>query len=250
MPGPVVVVIGTNKQAPECSTHKGCNMSATTNNTALPQIITGTSSLSDMALLILTDRVLVGMTDNPHFAVWPPGVPPLDEVRVDRNNFQVGIIAAQNHDSLKIAERNTLRAILEKKINHLAAFVQMAAHGDADALASSGFELRRPRSSSSSAGSDEPLPAPTDFSVEHGSLSGTLTLHASRPTGARACDIEVAQGDPSVPENWHHWDVSGSWSRITLSGFTPGQVYWLRVRAIGGKTGHGLWSNPIRIMAV
>lgn len=225
-------------------------MSATTNNNALPQINAGTSTLSDMELLVLTDRVLTGMTNNPHFTPWPPGVPPLDEVRGDRNSFQAAMIAAQSHDTFKIAERKALRVVLENKLSHLAAFVQMAAHGNADALASSGFELRRPRSSSSSASSDEPLPAPADLSVEHGSLSGTLTLHVTRPPGARACDIEVAQGDPSLPENWRHWDVSASWSRITLSGFTPGQVYWVRVRAVGGKTGHGLWSNPISIMAI
>ena len=52
-------------------------------------------------------------------------------------------------------------------------------------------------------------------------------------------------------------DSEGPWTdrglspntRVTLDGFTPGKVYWARVRA-NGTAGPSEWSNPATAMAV
>jgi len=36
--------------------------------------------------------------------------------------------------------------------------------------------------------------------------------------------------------------------RIVLLGLTPGTIYFVRVRAIGGSTGYSEWSVPVSLM--
>jgi hypothetical protein len=38
--------------------------------------------------------------------------------------------------------------------------------------------------------------------------------------------------------------------KITLPGLTPGQVYSVQSRAIGGSTGYSDWSDPISHMVI
>jgi hypothetical protein len=39
--------------------------------------------------------------------------------------------------------------------------------------------------------------------------------------------------------------VSRQARRIVVPNLVPGQLYWIRVRAVGGSTGYGEWSDPV-----
>ena len=72
-------------------------------------------------------------------------------------------------------------------------------------------------------------------------------LHVARLAGARTYEIQLAQSDPSLEENWKSATSSATASQLLVEGLTPGQTYWLRVRAIGGA---GRWTDPVSLIVV
>ena len=50
-------------------------------------------------------------------------------------------------------------------------------------------------------------------------------------------------------KTWLEGIISPQARRITVTGLTPGTVYTVRARAIGGSTGCSKWSQPMSIMA-
>ena len=93
------------------------------------------------------------------------------------------------------------------------------------------------------------LPATDKFWAELGPNSGKGVLHVARVAGARLYEVQTAQGDSSVEENWKAATTSTTGSHILLEGLTPAQTYWFRVRAIGSG-GPGLWTDPISLIVV
>jgi hypothetical protein len=53
----------------------------------------------------------------------------------------------------------------------------------------------------------------------------------------------------AVNEPWQEAGIYTQARRIVLMGLTPGTVYFVRVRAIGGSTGYSEWSVPATLMA-
>ncbi len=82
-----------------------------------------------------------------------------------------------------------------------------------------------------------------------GAFSGSLDIKTSPLEGAASYDVQIAQLDPTVEANWAHTTTSKTASHIQLTGLTPGQSYWLRMRGIGSN-GVGLWTDPLNIMVV
>ena len=74
-------------------------------------------------------------------------------------------------------------------------------------------------------------------------------LPVARVAGARLYEVQIAQGVPSVEENWKPATPSATGSHILLEGLTPAQAYWFRVRAMGSG-GPGLWTDPISLIVV
>jgi hypothetical protein len=49
---------------------------------------------------------------------------------------------------------------------------------------------------------------------------------------------------------WTSAGISTQARKITLHGLTPGQVYSVPSRAIGGSTGYSDWNGPVSHMAI
>ena len=120
----------------------------------------------------------------------------------------------------------------------------MVAQGDLSILATTGYDLRRDIVRT---GGVDPLPAPSGFQVSHGVLTGTLNAQVTRLAGAGSYEVQSTQGDPGIEANWQHLLSSKNASHILLSGLTPGQTYWFRVRAVGNH-GDGVWTDPLCII--
>ena len=74
-------------------------------------------------------------------------------------------------------------------------------------------------------------------------------LHVTRLAGARTYEIQLAQGDPSLAENWKFATTSATASHMLVEGLTPAHTYWFRVRAIGSG-GPGRWADPVSLIVV
>lgn len=213
----------------------------------LLMLIVNFASLSESDFQTKITLIIGALTGNSNFPEpWPEGTTNLAQLSAAFKIYQDAYIASQSGDKLKIAERNHARQAVVELVQHIALYLQLVAKGNADILATTGFDLRHEPVKGAYAGT---LPAPTDVRVVHGSQSGTLDLHAAKLPGARAYEVDLAQGDPSQEANWHRATAVTSAQHILLDGLTPGQIYWLRLRGLGAD-GSGLWSAPVSIMVV
>ena len=56
--------------------------------------------------------------------------------------------------------------------------------------------------------------------------------------------IRPLEREKVPPGGWVPGGISTKSRSIVMSGLTPGQVYSVQVRAIGGSTGYSDWSDP------
>ena len=89
------------------------------------------------------------------------------------------------------------------------------------------------------------LPAPGNLRLSLTGISGELQVRFDRVTNAYNYSIQTST-NPNGP--WEDQDLSTA-SRVTLGGFTPGQVYWVRACA-NGSAGASAWAGPISAMVV
>lgn len=214
-----------------------------------PKIIVSFKGLSDVNLLVKSEYVYSSLHGNKYYdeASWPIKVPPLSELATTNDLFRTAIHASLSHDVTKIAERNKIRAVLEDILKRIAAYVEFAAHGDIDAMASTGFDLRRDTTPQS--GRNQILPAPSDFRVVHGLRSGMVDLHVAKLIRAKSYHVQFTEGDPNIEGNWRPALTAANSSHITLTGLTPGHTYWFRICGVSAP-GYGLWTEPLSLMVV
>ena len=211
------------------------------------RLISRFAPLGETAFLAQVGCILSAMTDNTHFPEpWPSPAPALADLQSALDRYRSAYEASMAHDLNRIAERQIAREALTALIQKLAAYVEFAAQEDELALRSSGFEIRRSNGHRAHVG---PLEAPTGLQLSHGASSGQIELRLDRLDGARSYEIQTAQGDPAVENNWHHALVSSITRRINLEGLSPMQWAWVRVRGVDG-VGAGRWSEPASIVVL
>lgn len=195
--------------------------------------------------LAKSGAIVTALTANAHYPEpWAAQVPTLAELTAAYTAYQDGYHAALTHDTLKIALRNSARQMLTELFKRLVPYLELVAQGDTHILATTGYGLRKDivRGANS-----DTLPAPADFRVAHGVKSGTLDIHIARLPGAGSYEVQTAQGDPAIEDNWHHALSSITSAHILLEGLTSTQVYWVRVRGIG-SSGAGVWTEPMSLI--
>jgi len=203
--------------------------------------------LSTSDFLVISGSIVNGMTSNSHFKEpWAGLGLTLDQLTAAYTAYEEAYHASLTRDTIKIAQRNATRQTLTDILKRLALSLELMAQGDVAALATTGFELRHDIVHSNS---NELLPAPADFRVTHGQLSGTFDVHVAGLAGAGSYEVHIAHDNPNLESNWRHAISSVNSSHIIVTGLTPGQNYWLRIRGIDSNGG-GVWSDPISIFAI
>jgi hypothetical protein len=190
----------------------------------------------DTDLIAFVRNVITLMTGNP---IYPTPLPALTVVTTSVNAFEVAVHEALDGGKIAIATRNAARVELLSLARQLAAYVQGNCGADLVSLIGSGFDAVRAPSPVGI------LPAPGNQRLSLTDKSGELLFRFDRVPNAANYSVQTA-ADNAGP--WTDQDLSTA-ARVTLSGFTPGKVYWARARA-NGSAGSSEWGGPATAMAV
>lgn len=197
--------------------------------------------------LVKSAYIITCLTGNNHYKEpWLGQGLTLVGLEAASSAFQDAYHASLTHDTLKIAQRDVTRQTLTDLLKRLALYLELMAAGDTAMLATTGYDLRHDIVHSNS---NQLLPAPSDFRVTHGQLSGSLNVQVSRLVGAGSYEVHINPSDPKIENNWQHAISSVTSTHIIVTGLIPGQTYWVRVRGLDSNGG-GVWTDPISIIVV
>lgn len=192
--------------------------------------------LPDAEMDNFADGVINGITGN---AAYPSPPVTMGNLQTARNDFVARLAAAKSGGPADTAAKNNSRQSLVGLLRQLAGYVQLNCNNDLATLLSSGFQVMSTNRSPS------PLEQPQSLVVKNG-LSGQLIASVDRIKNTRLYEgrTKVSDGDwlPSV--------FTGDSQHITFDGLTPGTIYTVQVRALGGSTGQSDWSDPSSHMAM
>jgi hypothetical protein len=192
--------------------------------------------LPDADLDNFAERVIKGITGNVAYPAPPVAIADLHTAVSD---FLSKVAAAESGGRMDTAAKNNSRQALVEMFRQVADYVHLNCHNDRATLLSSGFQAMSTNRSAS------PLEQPQRVVVKNGS-SGQLVARVARVPNTRVYEgrIKASAGD------WMRSVFTGDSQHITFDGLTPGTVYTIEVRAIGGSTGQSDWSDPSSHMAM
>jgi hypothetical protein len=209
------------------------------------KLITTFDHLNESAFLAKAGTIVTNLTANANYPEpWAVQVATLAQLTTSYTAYLDNYHAAVNHDSLKIALRNSARLALTELLKGLIPYLEMLAQGDTHILVTTGYDLRK---DIVRGGSADILPAPDAFRVTHGAKGGSFDIHLAKLLGAGSYEVQITESDPSIEANWRHATTSLTAAHILLEGLTPGQAYWVRVRGIG-TAGAGVWTEPVNLI--
>lgn len=184
---------------------------------------------------LFATSVVLGMTGNP--AYLNPLVP-LDQLSALQVSFEQKYLASMLGGKVAMALRNEARAALTEALRRQGSYVQGVALA-LSALLSSGYTAASRNST------QMPLVKPWVRKILNEG-SGQLTLRITPIANARNYQVQVQIGDGS----WLEAGVFSQARRMVVTSLTPGTVYNIRVRALGGSTGYSEWSNVTSRMSL
>lgn len=192
--------------------------------------------LGDTSLDDFGRKILKGMTGNAAYPEPPVSMQDLNAVIV---KFAGALAANETGGKVATAAKNNVRAELTVVLRKLADYVQTAHGNDMATLLSSGFgaiSTNRARVA---------LGKPGAPRVKNGN-SGQLLITVPRMANVKFFEIRFAlvAADGSLGP-WQRGAFSSRSRNMSLDGLTPGQLYVIAVRAIGGSTGQSDWSDPV-----
>jgi hypothetical protein len=190
----------------------------------------------DTDLIAFVRNVITMMTGS---LIYPTPLPTLAILTTAVNGFETAVHEALDGGKVAIATRNAARVELLSLVRQLAAYVQGNCGADLVKLIGSGFEAVRAPSPVGI------LPPPGNQRLTLTNKSGELLLRFDKVDNAANYSIQTAADDIGP---WKDEDLSTS-TRVTLTGLTPGKVYWARACA-NGSQGSSEWGGPATAMAV
>ena len=177
------------------------------------------------------------MEANPHFPRPLPSQMELERLLEDFAQDCKDTRNAMNHVRMLVAQKLRSRRKLEHALNRRGHYVQAESRGDAAAILSSAFQIRRQRQTVAS------LEAPVDLRVVPGSQPGSVVLTWDKVRHAKLYRLEYGPSDGSKVE----MPLTGR-RRKELSGLEIGRMHSFRISAIGGQTGQSPWSEAVERM--
>jgi hypothetical protein len=194
----------------------------------------GFANYADGNLITFAAGVVVNLTSNASFPTLPVSLANLENFLT---TFQEKLAAQDQGGTQATAEKNAARDALIEALRQIASYIQTLAGQDLPKLLSSGYQAN------STTHTPQPLAIPTIQKIVHGNTT-QLFVSLNTIDNARAYEVQVRSGTG----NWQTVSVTAKSREILLDNLTPGTVYDVQVRAIGGSTGSSLWSAPVSQM--
>lgn len=193
------------------------------------------ASLSDALLDEFAAKAATDLSGN---ALFPTPPVPAIALAAGQGAFHNAVLAASGGGVMLKAIKNEKRVLLETMLRQDASYVQAIAAQDLPGLLSSGFLAV------STNRTPAPLPAPVIHSLEN-APDHRVIVRLGPVANAKSYEVQMKNGG-----GWEAAGIFGSTRGIVLAGFTPGQVYMVQVRAVGGSLKYSEWSQPASLMAV
>ena len=190
---------------------------------AMSNIVKGLKGLNPKQLIMKALFIEGRMTGN---AKFPDPTPTLAEVADARESLEVAVTAAEDGGRTLTAVRNERARELKLLLDRLAGYVASLAEGDAEAILSSGYAVKR---GSSPVGE---LPAPADLRAEITAYQGRIDLRWKPVRGAAGYQVYQCDSEPTDKTTWHQVGVTTS-TRYKVTGLASAHTYWFRVAPIG-----------------
>ena len=199
------------------------------------RVIQDFGRLSDDGVVSTGTAVVVGLTNNKRFLNLPYD---LNQLQTDVTNLTSAIATAVHQGGRHAtAAKNKLRHDVIVQLRRWAMYVQANSNDDAEAVTSTGF---RPASLTRSSG---PLPKAVILSIDHGHSTQQL-ITIKKIDNAKCYEAEVATVTGNVTGDWKKAGLFTKTRKLLIKDLTPGTYYAFRVRAVGGSTNTGDWSDP------
>jgi len=155
-----------------------------------------------------------------------------------QTKFQDAITAAAQGGKLLTAAKNEAREALISALRQTAGYVQsLAPTLTVSQVLSSGFDVANASSTPS------PLDQPV-FSLDN-SMTTQLGVGLSVVPNAKAYQMQFSTGTGA----WLEAGIFPNTKGIVLTNLTPGTIYNVRIRAVGGSTQYSPWSATVSKMA-
>jgi hypothetical protein len=193
-------------------------------------------SYTDAELAEFAGNVATSLAKNTAFPNPPVSAADLNTLV---NTFHGAVQAALQGGIQFTAAKNAARVPLVDALRKIGSYVQSIANQDQQLLLSSGFyagSIKRSRS---------PLEKPVITLVENVATT-QLLVRLDPVANARSYNLQISANGNG---GWQDAGIYTSARRIVLQNLTPGTMYNIRARAVGGSTGYSEWSDPVARMA-
>jgi hypothetical protein len=202
----------------------------------MPKVKSGAAAMNDPDVLQLVDNIIAGATGKVELAGSPMTL-------VQLGTLSTAGAAALNAESIAVsglATQRTLRADkfveIREAVDKFAKFAGIVYNHNKASLQAISLDVANTPVPTG------PLPAPGNLQSFTGDLEGTIHLQWE-PVPRR--DVYITECAPAATGPWTQV-YSGKRARTTCGALTPGAEYYFRVRAQGGTTGVGPWSDITR----
>lgn len=210
------------------------------NNTPIIRVSLAFASEKVAQIIGRANGVILNMTDNAAFTT--PTVP-LAELQLLTTAAEQAVADMVQGGTAATAERNNILFSLTEKLKAQALYVQVTSANNLATLLSSGFDAV------STTRTRAPLTTPVILKLVTGQ-TGELFTSVKAIRNARGYEIQYAVLTGETMGEWMDGGFHSGSRRILLAGLTPGTVYVVRVRALGGTTGYSDWSSTGSKMCV
>jgi Fibronectin type III domain len=197
----------------------------------------GFAGYPDSDLDEFTSSVISCMTGNASFPTPPVA---LTDLAALQTAFENALAAAAQGGTALTAAKNVARDALLTALRKIAAYVQGIAAQDSATMLTSGFGVNSTNRAQS------PLNVPAIVSVTNEATT-QLTVRLQPVDNAATYQVRASVNGGTA---WLPTVDSTQARRIILSSLTPGTVYTVQSRAVGGATGYSDWSDPVSHMAM
>jgi hypothetical protein len=166
----------------------------------------------------------------------PPVTPAV--LTTQSNGFNTAVSACVNGTPANTLAKNTLRAALIATLDQLATYVELTANNDPQKIISSGFSL-------ASNQRNPAVPGMTSILSVTNVASGKLDVELSVADNAWAYIVEYT----AQPNGAKLTATFTNPRDVTLTGLTPGTLYFIRVQVMGSGNQVTEWCDVVQHMA-